>query len=105
VDGTMRKRLGDDAVKGRAHIKTGSLNDVNAMAGYVMDQDGHRWVVALLMNHKGMLAWQGKEVQDALLRWVYDGAGAAEPKAHVADSPSLNCGQARHGKKTGHGSS
>jgi len=105
VDGTMRKRLGDDAVKGRAHIKTGSLNNVNAMAGYVMDQDGRRWVVALLMNHKGMLTWQGKEVQDVLLRWVYDGAGSAEPKAHMADSPSLNCGQAMSGKKAGDGSS
>jgi D-alanyl-D-alanine carboxypeptidase/D-alanyl-D-alanine-endopeptidase (penicillin-binding protein 4) len=105
VDGTMRKRLGDEAVKGRAHIKTGSLNNVNTMAGYVMDHSGRRWAVVLLINHKGLLTWKGKQVQDTLLRWVYDGADAAAPKTRVADSPSLDCGQAMTGKKARGGSS
>lgn len=74
VDGTLRRRLRKTPLVGRVHAKTGSLNDVNAMAGYVLDRRGRRWVFALLINHRGMVAWQGKEVQDALLRWIYDGA-------------------------------
>jgi len=33
----MRKRLGSAEVAGRAHIKTGTLTGVRAIAGYVLD--------------------------------------------------------------------
>lgn len=72
-DGTMRKRLRDGDLVGRARIKTGSLDHVNTMAGYVLDRHGRRWAVVLLVNHQGLQAWQGKQVQDALLRWVHQG--------------------------------
>jgi D-alanyl-D-alanine carboxypeptidase/D-alanyl-D-alanine-endopeptidase (penicillin-binding protein 4) len=73
IDGTMRKRLRKTDLVGRAHIKTGTLNGVSAMAGYVQDRNNQRWVVALIINHKGLQSWQGKQVQDAALRWVYQG--------------------------------
>ncbi|MCU7874308.1 MAG: D-alanyl-D-alanine carboxypeptidase/D-alanyl-D-alanine-endopeptidase [Candidatus Thiodiazotropha sp. (ex Lucinoma borealis)] len=73
IDGTMRKRLHKTALAGRAHIKTGSLNDVSSMAGYVQDRHDQRWVVTLIINHPGLRAWQGKQIQDAVLRWVYKG--------------------------------
>src|SRR5262249_51235873 len=38
ADGTMRRRLKNDGVSGQAHIKTGLLSDVRAMAGYVLDR-------------------------------------------------------------------
>ncbi len=72
VDGTMRKRLRDEAVAGRAHIKTGSLDTVSAMAGYLLSRSGRRYIVVALLNHPGLQSWQGKLVQDALLRWVYE---------------------------------
>jgi len=71
IDGTMRRRLRELPVAGRAHIKTGSLNNVSAMAGYVLSQSGQRYSVVALINHKGVQSWQGKLVQDALLSWVY----------------------------------
>lgn len=74
VDGTMRKRLRKGPLAGRVYLKTGSLRDVRAIAGYVLDRNGKRWAVVLLINHKG-IAWQAKPVQEALLRWVYRGAG------------------------------
>jgi D-alanyl-D-alanine carboxypeptidase/D-alanyl-D-alanine-endopeptidase (penicillin-binding protein 4) len=70
VDGTMRKRLGQADVAGRAHIKTGSLNDVRAIAGYVLDARGRRSVVVFIVNHPRAAAAQA--AQDALLKWVYD---------------------------------
>ncbi|WP_373975936.1 D-alanyl-D-alanine carboxypeptidase/D-alanyl-D-alanine-endopeptidase [Chitinibacter sp. SCUT-21] len=49
LDGTMKKRLGDKA--GEAHIKTGSLRDVRAAAGYVQDRSGKNWAVVAIVNH------------------------------------------------------
>ena len=40
VDGTMRKRLNGAEIAGQAHIKTGSLAGVRAIAGYVLDARG-----------------------------------------------------------------
>jgi D-alanyl-D-alanine carboxypeptidase/D-alanyl-D-alanine-endopeptidase (penicillin-binding protein 4) len=69
VDGTMKKRLGDQTVAGHAHIKTGSLEGVKAIAGYVFDRKGRRMAVVCLINHPNAAA--GQAVQDALLQWVY----------------------------------
>jgi D-alanyl-D-alanine carboxypeptidase/D-alanyl-D-alanine-endopeptidase (penicillin-binding protein 4) len=69
VDGTMRKRLKENGVAGQAHIKTGSLEGVKTIAGYVLDRQGRRWVVVFLVNHpKAILAGPA---QDALLEWVH----------------------------------
>jgi D-alanyl-D-alanine carboxypeptidase/D-alanyl-D-alanine-endopeptidase (penicillin-binding protein 4) len=70
MDGTMKKRLIGDPVAGRAHVKTGLLNDVRAMAGYVFDRRGKRKVVVMLMNHPN--APDAELATDALLRWAHD---------------------------------
>ena len=69
-DGTMRKRMRLEDVAGHAHVKTGSLNDVRAVAGYVLDRNGRRHAVVLFVNHPGANASQ--PAQDALLKWVHD---------------------------------
>lgn len=69
VDGTMKKRLAGAEVAGQAHIKTGSLTGVRAIAGYVLDARGRRVAVVLIINHANAGNAQG--VQDALLRWVH----------------------------------
>lgn len=69
-DGTMRKRLNGHAVAGMAHIKTGYLLDVRAIAGYVLAASGKRYVVVFLINHAN--AAGGAEAQDLLLKWVYE---------------------------------
>ena len=74
-DGTMKRRLTASAVAGQAHIKTGTLNDVRAIAGYILDRNGTRHVVVFIINHPN--AGNAQSAQDALLRWVYaaDGTG------------------------------
>jgi serine-type D-Ala-D-Ala carboxypeptidase/endopeptidase (penicillin-binding protein 4) len=69
VDGTMRRRLKNGAVAGQAHIKTGSLSDVRAIAGYMLDRSGRRYAVAMIVNHPN--AQRSQAAQDALLNWVY----------------------------------
>ncbi len=68
VDGTLKKRLGNGAAAGRAHLKTGYLENVRAIAGYVLDRNDQRWVVVFLINDAK--SRQGKPAMDALLRWV-----------------------------------
>ncbi len=70
LDGTMRRRLVNDDVAGRAHIKTGSLDGVRAVAGYVQAVSGKRYAVVCIINDT--YAEQGRAAQDALLRWVHD---------------------------------
>jgi D-alanyl-D-alanine carboxypeptidase/D-alanyl-D-alanine-endopeptidase (penicillin-binding protein 4) len=73
TDGTMKKRLKQNGVAGQAHIKTGSLEGVRSIAGYVLDRSGRRWVVVFFVNHANAAGAQG--AQDALLQWVYEQRG------------------------------
>lgn len=72
VDGTMKKRLNGNGIAGQAHIKTGTLEGVKTIAGYVLDRQGRRQIVVFLVNHPNAQAAQA--AQDALLAWVYEGA-------------------------------
>ncbi len=74
VDGTLQKRLRNSAIAGQAHIKTGSLDDVRAIAGYLLDQKGRRWIVVMIINHPNAQA--ARSAQDALLEWVYQATDA-----------------------------
>jgi D-alanyl-D-alanine carboxypeptidase/D-alanyl-D-alanine-endopeptidase (penicillin-binding protein 4) len=68
VDGTLRKRLNAGSVTGRAHLKSGYLDGVRAIAGYLLDQNGKRWIVVCLINDPKARA--GKPAIDALLLWA-----------------------------------
>lgn len=72
VDGTMRYRLKKTPMKGQMHIKTGSLNFVRSIAGYVLASSGKRYAVVMMHNHKRANTRKGQNLQDALLKWVYN---------------------------------
>jgi D-alanyl-D-alanine carboxypeptidase/D-alanyl-D-alanine-endopeptidase (penicillin-binding protein 4) len=67
-DGTLKKRFGNSAAAGRAHLKTGYIEGVRAIAGYVLDRNGQRWVVVGILNDPQMKT--GSASLDALVRWV-----------------------------------
>ena len=69
VDGTFRRRVKGDPIAGQAHVKSGSLSDARAIAGYVRDAQGRRWIVVMLVNHTN--APLAQAAQDALLGWVF----------------------------------
>jgi len=72
IDGTLRRRFRDEPLAGRAHIKTGTLDDVRAMGGYLQARSGRRFVVVSLQNYPGVQYGRGTEVQNALLRWLFE---------------------------------
>ncbi|MBO1113340.1 D-alanyl-D-alanine carboxypeptidase/D-alanyl-D-alanine endopeptidase [Bordetella petrii] len=68
VDGTMRRRLKGEDTAGMAHLKTGSLRDVRAVAGYVLGASGKRYVVVSLVNDPNAAAVRAFD--DALIAWL-----------------------------------
>jgi serine-type D-Ala-D-Ala carboxypeptidase/endopeptidase (penicillin-binding protein 4) len=85
ADGTMRKRL-HGRVAGSAHIKTGLLSDARAIAGYVLDKNGRRHVVVMIVNHAR--ARDADAAMDALLEWVYD--GSTGPARSITNRPGAS---------------
>jgi D-alanyl-D-alanine carboxypeptidase/D-alanyl-D-alanine-endopeptidase (penicillin-binding protein 4) len=69
VDGTMKGRLLGEPIVGRAWIKSGSLDGVRSIAGYVTATSGRRYAVALIVNAPGAAA--SRALQDDFLRWVH----------------------------------
>jgi D-alanyl-D-alanine carboxypeptidase/D-alanyl-D-alanine-endopeptidase (penicillin-binding protein 4) len=72
LDGTLRRRFTQDDLRGRVHLKTGRLDDVFAMAGYVYSRSGRKFIVVGMQNSKGAHQGPGEEAETALVRWVYE---------------------------------
>ena len=68
VDGTLSNRLQNSPATGRALLKTGSLIDVRAVAGFVRSKGGRVYAVSALVNHPDAPA--GTAVLDALVDWL-----------------------------------
>jgi D-alanyl-D-alanine carboxypeptidase/D-alanyl-D-alanine-endopeptidase (penicillin-binding protein 4) len=69
MDGTVANRFTTVGVAGQALLKTGTLEGVRAIAGYVIDASGRRYVVAALVNDAR--AGGTQPALDALVQWVY----------------------------------
>jgi len=77
TDGTVQRRFQNGSVAGQALLKTGTLEGVRALAGYVIDAEGRRFIVVSIINHPG--ANRGQAALDALVQWVYRYAGHWDP--------------------------
>lgn len=69
VDGTMEYRLRADPVRGHGWIKTGALEGVRTIAGYLDAASGRRYAVAMLVNSPRARA--GRVALDEFLRYVH----------------------------------
>lgn len=76
LDGTVRGRFRNGPATGRMHLKTGTLDHVSAIAGYVQTLDNRRFAVVVMVNAPQAHRGPGEEIQDALLSWVF---GQAAP--------------------------
>jgi len=72
TDGTVGKRFQNDEVADQAFLKTGTLEGVRAIAGYVFGPTGRRFVVVCFVNHPN--ASRAQPPLDLLVQWVYDNA-------------------------------
>ncbi|WP_051933455.1 D-alanyl-D-alanine carboxypeptidase/D-alanyl-D-alanine-endopeptidase [Massilia sp. BSC265] len=84
LDGTMRNRLKLSPAAGNARMKTGTLRDVAALAGYVRDRRGQDWIVTAFVNDPQADEGRGRAVLDQLILWV------AEGKVTAPETPTIH---------------
>jgi D-alanyl-D-alanine carboxypeptidase/D-alanyl-D-alanine-endopeptidase (penicillin-binding protein 4) len=65
LDGTLRRQRQN---VGLAHLKTGSLNEVSGVAGYVHGPQGRRYVLVAIANHRRASAI--RPAVQALVEWA-----------------------------------
>ncbi|HCI53831.1 MAG TPA: D-alanyl-D-alanine carboxypeptidase/D-alanyl-D-alanine-endopeptidase [Gallionella sp.] len=68
IDGSVKKRLKNSPAASHAHLKTGTLDGVKTLAGYVQAQSGKPWSVVFFINHPN--AKRAQPAQDALIEWL-----------------------------------
>jgi D-alanyl-D-alanine carboxypeptidase/D-alanyl-D-alanine-endopeptidase (penicillin-binding protein 4) len=71
IDGTLRTRL-REAPAGAVRLKTGHLNGVSGVAGYVTANSGKTYVVVSLVNHQRADFGAGEPVHEALVDWILE---------------------------------
>jgi D-alanyl-D-alanine carboxypeptidase/D-alanyl-D-alanine-endopeptidase (penicillin-binding protein 4) len=71
TDGTLRRRFQAQGMQGRIRMKTGHMDDVSSLAGFVNAASGNSYVVVILVNHPGAQFGVGDDIQAATLRWVF----------------------------------
>ena len=67
----MRKRFYGRPESGSMHLKTGRLDNVVTIAGYVHTKSGKTFIVCMLANQSGIHRGPGDELKEALLAWTY----------------------------------
>ena len=71
TDGTLKRRFRSPQLQGRLRMKTGNLDDVSALAGYVNAASGRTYIAVILLNHPGVEYGPGEVVQAALIEWLF----------------------------------
>ncbi len=68
VDGTLLHRMRSGAASGQAYLKTGTLSDTRALAGYVRGKSGKVYAVTAIVSHPQ--AARGTATLDAIIEWI-----------------------------------
>lgn len=68
VDGTLQHRMTQGPATGRAFLKTGTLLDTRALAGYVLGKNGRAYAVTALVNHPQ--AQRALPLLDGMVQWL-----------------------------------
>ena len=68
-DGTLDKRLYE--LRGDAWLKTGSLSNISAIAGYVKSQDGNTYSVVLMEQNFTKTQQEIKAFEDEIIKLIY----------------------------------
>jgi serine-type D-Ala-D-Ala carboxypeptidase/endopeptidase (penicillin-binding protein 4) len=71
VDGTLRSRM-KTSPAGAVRLKTGHIDSVSGVAGYVTASSGKTYVLVSLVNHSRADVGAGEPVHAALVTWMLD---------------------------------
>lgn len=69
VDGTLKNRMRGTQLAGHGHLKTGTLNNAKALAGYVTGADGETYIVAILHNDPAV-KYKARPIHDKIMEWT-----------------------------------
>lgn len=72
VDGTLAERFHHTAAEGRVHAKTGTLEHVNALSGYMDLPSGERLAFSMFGNSHTLDTRGGEEVIDRMAVAIYE---------------------------------
>lgn len=69
IDGTIKRRFRHSIARGRAWMKTGTLNDAKNIAGYVLSKSSHR-LYSVVILYNGREKWKGSSLQNQIINWL-----------------------------------
>ncbi len=72
VDGTLRNRLRGTPVQGNGYAKTGSLNRVSSLSGYLRTQSGRWLAFSIIMNAYNASGADARALQDRLVQILWE---------------------------------
>ncbi len=74
VDGTLDNRFKDSPLKGKMWAKTGTLNEVESLSGYVTAASGRTLAFSILVNGR----YPGSDAEQGVIDRIAEAIGAAE---------------------------
>jgi len=97
VDGTINRRFRGTQVQRRAWMKTGTVNRVKNISGYVKAKNGKLYTVVILVNSK-KARYGGSLLQNRVIKWLVDSKRAIQkrenpikvkpPHRHIVHKPT-----------------
>ena len=69
IDGTIKRQFRNSELAGQAHLKTGYLKGVRAIAGYLLNKNKERLALCFIINHRN--AKQTWPLQEEFVKWIY----------------------------------
>ncbi|MFN3689808.1 MAG: D-alanyl-D-alanine carboxypeptidase/D-alanyl-D-alanine-endopeptidase [Fimbriimonadales bacterium] len=72
VDGTLRNRLRETPVQGNGFAKTGSLNRVSSLSGYLRTKSGRYLAFSIVMNAYNAAGADARTLQDRLILLLWE---------------------------------
>ncbi|MCL5266738.1 MAG: D-alanyl-D-alanine carboxypeptidase/D-alanyl-D-alanine-endopeptidase [Bacteroidetes bacterium] len=66
VDGSLRYRMKGTAAENNVHAKTGTIEHVSSLSGYVTDKDGEVFVFSMMVNHYTVPTSLAEKVEDGV---------------------------------------
>jgi len=71
-DGTTKRRYRHSGFSGQMHLKTGQIDDVVSVVGYVQAKSGKRYAAVFIANQRAIHRGRGHKLRDAVLNWLFN---------------------------------
>jgi serine-type D-Ala-D-Ala carboxypeptidase/endopeptidase (penicillin-binding protein 4) len=79
IDGTLRTRM-NASPAGSVRLKTGHIDDVSGVAGYVTAASGKTYVLVCLINDARVDSGAGDALHAALVKWILENLSTAQTR-------------------------